>query len=376
MKEKDKIGRREFLAKTALAAVAVPAILQGGLKTGHAAGEPSGSLIKESTKKIKKICIEEHWANQSMVKWRTEWVARTGFPLTMDPKNSPNVWPRLPDFEKWRLPLMDEVGVTMQVLSTGSPGIQGFPDAASAISEAKRINDEQAEIIRKYPGRFAGFAALPTHDPKAAADELERSVKQLNFKGAMIHGHTLGEYLDLPKYWAIWERAEALGAPIYLHPTEPIKDQIKIYEGRPEFLGPAWNWGVETGTHALRIICGGVFDAFPKATLILGHMGEMLPYMTTRIDEGYVMTFKKTKLKKWPSDYIKENIVITTSGKYSPAAMLCAIKEMGADRIIFAGDYSWVSPKEAVEHLERTGISDADKEKIYHLNAERWLKLK
>ena len=140
-------------------------------------------------------------------------------------------------------------------------------------------------------------------------------------------------------------------------------------------MGPAWNWGVETGTHALRIICGGVFDAYPKATLILGHMGEMLPYMTTRIDEGYVMTFKKTKLKKWPSDYIKENIVITTSGKYSPAAMLCAVKEMGADRIIFAGDYSWVSPKEAVEHLERTGISDGDKEKIYHLNAEKFLKL-
>ena len=375
MKEEDRIGRREFLAKTALAAAAVPVILQGGLKACHAAGEPFGSPIKESTKKIRKICTEEHWANQEMVKWRTEWVARTGFPLTMDPKNSPNVWPRLPDFEKWRLPLMDEMGVTMQVLSTGSPGIQGFPDAAGAITAAKKINDEQAEIIRKYPGRFAGFAALPTHDPKAAADELERTTKQLGFKGAMIHGHTLGEYLDLPKYWVIWERAEALGVPIYLHPTEPIKDQIKIYEGRPEFLGPAWNWGVETGTHALRIICSGVFDAFPKATLILGHMGEMLPYMTTRIDEGYVMTFKKTKLKKWPSDYIKENIVITTSGKYSPAAMLCAIKEMGADRIIFAGDYSWVSPKEAVEHLERTGISDADKEKIYHLNAERLLKL-
>jgi len=324
---------------------------------------------------MKRICIEEHWANKEMLGWRAEWLKRTGFPLTMDPKTTPQVFPGLADFEKIRLPLMDESGITMQVISTGSPGIQGFPDAAAAISTAKRINDEQAEIIRKYPGRFAGFAALPTQDPKAAADELERAVKELGFKGTMIHGHTHGEYLDLQKFWVIWERAEGLGVPIYIHPCEPLLDQIKIYEGRPEFLGPAWSWGVETGTHALRIIGAGVFDAFPKTTLILGHMGEMLPYMTTRINEGYAMSFHKSNLKKLPSEYIKENIMITTSGKYSPGAMLCAVKEMGADRVLFAADYPWVSPKEAVEHLERTGISKSDKEKICHLNAERVLRL-
>ncbi|HUJ88606.1 MAG TPA: amidohydrolase family protein, partial [Syntrophorhabdales bacterium] len=235
--------------------------------------------------------------------------------------------------------------------------------------------DAQAEIIRKYPGRFAGFAALPTQDPKAAADELERAVTQLGFKGAMILGHTNGEYLDLEKFWIIWERAEGLGVPIYLHPAEPFVDQIKIYDGRPEFMGPAWSWGVETGTHALRIIGAGVFDVFPKATLILGHMGEMLPYMTVRIDEGYEMTFHKTKLKKMPSDYMKENIMITTSGKYSPGALICAVRELGADRILFAGDYPWVTPKEAVELIERVPISGADKEKIYHLNAEKLFKL-
>ena len=324
---------------------------------------------------MRRICIEEHWATKEMLGWRAEWTKRTGFPLTMDPKTTPQVPPGLPDFEKIRLPLMDASEITMQVIATGSPGIQGFPDAASAIPASKKINDEQAEIIRKHPDRLAGFACLPTQDPKAAAKELERSVKELGFKGAMIHGHTHGEYLDLEKFWVIWERAEALGVPIYLHPTEPLSDQIRIYEGRPEFMGPAWSWGVETGTHALRIIGAGVFDAFPRSILILGHMGEMLPYMTTRIDEGYAMTFHKSNLKRLPSEYIKENIMITTSGKYSPGAMLCALKEMGADRILFAADYPWVSPRQAVDHLEATGISEPDKEKICHLNAERVLRV-
>jgi 2,3-dihydroxybenzoate decarboxylase len=191
----------------------------------------------------------------------------------------------------------------------------------------------------------------------------------------MILGHTNGEYLDLEKFWIIWERAEALGVPIYLHPAEPLVDQIKIYDGRPEFMGPAWSWGVETGTHALRIIGAGVFDAFPKTTLILGHMGEMLPYMTVRIDEGYEMTFHRKELKRLPSDYIRENIMITTSGRYSPGAVLCALQELGADRILFAGDYPWVTPGEAVELIERVPMSDADREKIYHSNAERLLHL-
>ena len=270
---------------------------------------------------------------------------------------------------------MDESGITMQVIATSSPGIQGYPDAATAIDAAKRTNDAQAEIIRKYPTRFAGFAALPTQDPKAAADELERTVTQLGFKGTMIQGHTNWEYLDEQKYWVIWERAEALGVPIYLHVGEPALEGRKIYEGHSELMGPAWSWVVETATHGLRIVGAGVFDAFPKATLILGHMGEALPFLLGRFDEGYAMAFKPRKLKKLLSEYIKENIVVTTSGKYKPEALVCTISAMGADRILFAADYPWVTPKEAVEHVERAPISDSDKEKIYHLNAERWLRL-
>ena len=324
---------------------------------------------------MKRICVEEHWGNRELMELREKWTARTGFSLSTNPETLPLVPPRLPDFEQFRLPLMDASGITMQVISTGSPGIQGMADATAAVPMARKINDAQAEIIRKYPDRFAGFAALPTQDPKAAADELERTVTQLGFKGTMIQGHTNGEYLDEQKFWVLWERAEMLGVPIYLHIIEPSREARMIYDGHAELMGPIWSWGVEAATHALRIIGSGIFDAFPKATLILGHLGESLPYLLGRLDEGYAMAYKPRKLKKLFSEYIKENIVITTSGKYKPEALVCAISALGADRILFAADYPWVTPKEAVEHIERAPISDSDKEKIYHLNAERWLRL-
>jgi len=324
---------------------------------------------------MKRICVEEHWGTPEVAEIKAKWLARTGLSASVNFAETPLVGPRIGDFEKFRLPLMDESGITMQVLSSGSPGVQGIIDRETAVATAKKINDAEAEIIRKYPGRFAGFACLPTQDPKAAADELERTVTRLGFKGAMIQGHTNFEYLDEQKFWVLWERAEALGVPIYLHIMEPSHEARKIYEGHRELEGPIWSWGVEAATHALRIIGAGVFDAFPKTILILGHLGESLPYLLGRLDEGYVMAFKSRKLKRLFSQYIKENILITTSGKYQPEALVCAISAMGADRILFAADYPWVSLKEAVDLVERTPISDSDKEKIYHLNAERWLKL-
>ncbi len=375
MKKNNEMDRREFLSKASLAALTVPALLQAGSAVGHAQSGSAASASKESTKKMKKISVEEHWGNKELIDIRNQWYARTGTPPYNDPKVNPQVFPRVMDMEKWRLPLMDESGITMQILSTSSPAIQGIVDTATAIDTAKRTNDEMAEVIRKYPGRFAGLACVPTQDPKAAADELERAVKQLGYKGAMIQGHTGGEYLDEKKFWVLWERSEALGAPIFLHVTEPIREARKIYDGHPELLGPMWCWVVEAATHSLRIVGAGVFDAFPKATLILGHLGETLPYMLGRLDEGYAMTFHPVKLKKPFSEYIKDNIMVATSGKYKPEALMCAINAMGADRILFAADYPWVTPKESVELIERTPMSDADREKIYHLNAERLFKL-
>jgi 2,3-dihydroxybenzoate decarboxylase len=375
MKKRDGMDRREFLGKAALAALAVPALVKAGSTASSAQSGPASGASKEDAKKIKKVSVEEHWGNKQLVDIRNQWYVRTGTPAYNDPKVNPNVFPMVMDIEKWRIPAMDEWGIAMQILSTSSPAIQGIVDTATAVATAKKINDEMAELMRKYPGRFAGLACVPTQDPKAAADELERAVKQLGYKGTMIQGHTNGEYLDEKKFWVLWERAEALGVPIYLHVTEPSREARKIYDGHPELLGPIWSWGVEAATHTLRIVGGGVFDAFPKATLILGHLGESLPFLLGRLDEGYAMVFKPVKLKKDFSAYIKENIMVATSGKYRPEALVCTISAMGADRVLFAADYPWVSPKDSVELVERTPMSDADREKIYYRNAERVFKL-
>jgi len=324
---------------------------------------------------MRRISVEEHWGNQEISAMKSKWLARTGIPQWNNPTATAHIASRYSDFEEFRLPLMDASGIEMQVLSIGSPSIQGCEDAATAIDVARRTNDAQAETIRKYPGRFAGFASLPMQDPRAAANELERTVTQLDFKGAMIQGHTNWEYLDEQKFWVIWERVEALQVPIYLHVNEPALEGRKIYEGHSELMGPSWSWVVETATHALRIIGRGVFDVFPKAMLILGHLGETLPFLMGRLDEGYVSVLRPRELKKSFSDYIRENIIITTSGKYRPEALVCCINAVGADRILFAADYPWVTPEESVEQVERTPMSDSDREKIYHLNAERWLRL-
>ncbi len=372
---REGMGRREFLGKAMLAAAAASALLETS-KNASAQDRGQSSANGRGPSKIKKIALEEHWGNQDLNALRIEWGKRTGYPDTVDPKAIGYAFPRGLDFDKFRIPFMDEFGIALQVLSTSSPGIQGFADAAKAVAMAKKINDEQAEIIKNHPGRFAGFAALPTQDPKAAADELERSVKQLGFKGAMIQGSTNWEYLDEQKFWVIWERAAALEVPIYLHVQEPSFDSARIHLGHPELTGATWAWGVETGTHALRIINAGVFDAFPKATLILGHLGESLPYLLGRLDEGYAMAAKSgRKLQKSLSEYIRSNVLVTTSGLYRPEALLCAIAALGEDRVLYSMDYPFVQPKASIACFDNTPISDALREKVAHVNAERWLKL-
>lgn len=194
--------------------------------------------------------------------------------------------PRLVDLEEQRLPEMDAHGIALQVLSLNAPGIQAETDTNRAIVTAKQSNDYLADIMGRHPTRFAGFAALPLQDPRAAASELERAVTQFGFKGAMINGQSNGSFLDEPNFWIVWERAEGLGVPLYLHPGNAQSEQNNpYYEGYPEMLGPTWSWGVDTATtHALRLVFSGVFDAYPRVTLILGHLGEMLPYSLVRLD--------------------------------------------------------------------------------------------
>ena len=272
-----------------------------------------------------------------------------------------------------RLAHMDAHGVDLQVLSFGSPGPQAF-DADVAIAMARDANDRLHAAVKAHPTRFAGFAALPTADPRAAAEELERCVTRLGFKGAMIHGHQRGEFLDAKKYWPIWERAEKLGVPVYLHPALPHPDVVKAYfDGYEELARAPWGFAVDTSCHFLRLVFAGLFDAYPRLRIILGHLGEGLPFAMHRLNEHAWAAAQRRGLQKQPIDYLRDNLVVTTSGNWFEPSFVCTLLALGADNILFAIDWPYEANKTGMEFLRGLSISDADKEKIAHRNAERLL---
>jgi uncharacterized protein len=285
---------------------------------------------------------------------------------------------KLGDLGERRLADMDAAGIDVQVLSVNTPATQNL-DAAAAIPLARDANDRLAGAVAAHPDRFAGFATLPTADPGAAAAELERAVNVLGFKGAMIHGHTRGRFLDDPAYSPVLERAEALGVPIYLHPAFPVPAVMEAYySGLDPRVGAvlatnAWGWHAETGLHALRLIAGGVFDRFPGLRVVIGHMGENVPFSLARADER--LTPVATHLKRSVAEYFRENFYVTTSGYFTDPPLLCALMVLGADRIIFSVDYPFSDNVAARAFLERAPVSPADREKIAHGNAERLLGL-
>lgn len=287
----------------------------------------------------------------------------------------PNKLAPLYDLGEQRLASMDRHGIDMQVISLAAPGLQAETQLDAAISKAKRTNDTIAAVTQKYPSRFAGFACLPTQDPVAAADELERSVLQLGLKGALINGHTQGHYLDEERFYPLWERAEALDVPLYLHPA-PAYKPWDLLTGYPELTMAAWGWSAETGAHALRVVVGGVFDRFPKARMILGHMGEMIPLYLWRIDSRMHDKLAQRGLKqRKPSDYIKRNIVITTSGVFDDNPLLCAIKALGVASVMFSVDYPYENDAAASSWLAQLPCTQDEIEAIAHGNAERILRL-
>ncbi|WP_435173483.1 amidohydrolase family protein [Actinacidiphila sp. bgisy145] len=281
---------------------------------------------------------------------------------------------RLADFTAYRLPDMDEHGIDIQVLSLTAPGIQGLTDTRQAVADAQAANDHLAEVIAGHPDRFRGLAALPLQEPEAAVAELHRAVAGLGLSGALVNDHTAGTYLDDPRHEPVWAALEELDVPLYLHPGAPPAEPWRVLQGRPELQGPLWSWGAETGGHALRIVLGGVFDRHPRARLILGHMGEFLPFQLARLDSRYTRQEHRPLARK-PSAYFGGNILITTSGVCSPAALAGAVLAIGADAVMFAVDYPFEDTAEAVRFLEQAPVSDADRAKISHGNAERLLRL-
>jgi 2,3-dihydroxybenzoate decarboxylase len=269
---------------------------------------------------------------------------------------------------------MDANGIDIAVLSLTIPGINADIDPRTAIDNAVFANDFLARNIADNPTRFRGFAAIPLQDPQAAADELTRSVEELGFVGAMTCDHTQGHYLDAPHFEPFWAKAEQLGVPLYIHPGSLPIDDWAVLEGRPEMYA-AWSWQAEVGGHALRLLYSGLFDRHPDLTVILGHMGEFLPFQRSRLDSRRKTTVHALELDRMPSEYIGTNIVFTNSGVFDPTVLRAAVDLVGVDSVMFSIDYPYEDTDEAVREFERTDLSDVEREKIAHGNAERILKL-
>lgn len=318
--------------------------------------------------RIPKIAFEEHYTAPGFAEYSR------AFTKNMPAEPLAALVRKLTDFDTLRLAEMDAHGVRYVILSQTGPGVQAEPDVAAAIRLASGNNDFLAERIAPNRHRFGGFAHLPMQDPKAAAAELERAVRQLGFKGALVNGHTHGTYYDDPAYDVFWERLQALDVPFYLHPIDPY-GMPSAYQGHPELVGAAWGWGVETATHALRLLFGGVFDRFPGVKVILGHMGEGLPFQRWRFDSRFAAYPHGITLKRPPSAYIGSNIVITTSGVCSGATVAGAVAEMGADAVMFSIDYPYESTEAAAAFIEAAPLSDADRRLVAFENARRLFKL-
>jgi len=323
---------------------------------------------------MRTITLEEHFASPAFLdgpgRKLKERAAKIGGPAA-------RFLEQLSDLGDNRIAEMDAAGVDMQILSLTSPGVEQL-EAAEAASFARETNDFLAEAIRSHPTRFGGFAALPTADPDAAVAELERTIHDYGFKGAVINGHIQGRYLDDKFFWPIFERAEALSVPIYLHPTPPPQPVIEASYGgfspivTELFAGPGWGWHIETAIHVIRIILGGTFDRYPGLQIVIGHMGETLPFMLQRLD---MMPAAMTKISRPISSYLRENIHYTFSGfNYTPT-FLDLLLEVGVDRIMFSADHPYASMVQARAFLDRLPVSPADRERIAHGNAERLLKL-
>ena len=311
------------------------------------------------------IALEEHYYDPEVAK-------------TFDgPEGrAPEIRRRLDDLGELRLKEMDEAGIDVQVLSHGAPSTQRL-DAPTAVRLARDANDRLAKVIAARSDRFAGFAALPTPDPKAAATELDRAISELGFKGAMVHGLTNGVFFDDKRFWPIFERAQALDVPLYVHPAAPhsavvdayYKDYVKDF---PAILNAAWGFTVETATQGIRLVLSGVFDAYPDLKIILGHMGEGLPFLLWRIDHALSRPGNRRIAFR---EQFSRHFYITTSGNFSTPALLCSMMELGVDRILFSVDWPFVQNVPGTKWMSELQLSAEDKTKILSGNAKRLLKM-
>jgi 2,3-dihydroxybenzoate decarboxylase len=330
---------------------------------------------------MRRIAVEEAFLTEEIAREWAKVLARAdvepGFRMMGDTMlgQSPGarrVHEQLIDVGAGRIALMDAAGIDMQILSITAPGVQVF-EPATATSLARDSNDVLIEAIERHPARLAGLAAVAPQNPRGAAAELARVAGLPGIKGLIINSHTGGEYLDAAKYWPIFEAAEALGMPLYLHPREPSPSMIAPFLDYGLYFA-GWGFAAEAGLHAMRLIMSGVFERFPKLQIILGHMGEAIPFWLQRIDNRYLLQVKigaVTRLARLPSEYFLQNFVITTSGVCSPPALKLSLEVLGVDRILFAADYPYESVEEAVSFMDGADLSDDARARIYWRNSAR-----
>jgi uncharacterized protein len=317
------------------------------------------------------IALEEHF-------WTPAVAEAIGALRNPDAGPDSELGANLADLGERRLAAMDASGVDLQVISHTTPGVQHL-GGAIAVPLAREANDVLAAAVREHPSRFAGLATLPTSDPAAAADELSRSVEELGLLGAMVNGHTSGRFLDDPGFAVLLERFERLDVPLYLHPTEPVPAVRETYydgfaPAASWFLSAAaWGWHSETALHVLRMVLGGVFDRHRGLRVIIGHMGEMLPFMLQRVDDN--LPPRVTGLDRMPSEYVLDRVVITTSGLFSVPPLRCALDVFGIERVLFSIDWPYAPNEEGRRLLDEAPLSGADLEAFAHGNAERVLGL-
>jgi 2,3-dihydroxybenzoate decarboxylase len=322
-----------------------------------------------------KIALEEHFAITDTISDAHDARYAGWFPAWPDIKR------RLLDLQDLRLPEMDKYGIETVILSLHNPAVQGIPDAKKAAEVARKANDTVADFVAKHPGRFEGFASVPMQDPDLAIAELTRCIKDLGFRGTMVNGFSqVGSaenvvYLDDPRYEPFWARLEELGYPLYLHPRDPLLSREPILEGHPWLWGSAWAFGVETSTHALRLMASGLFDRHPRLNVILGHLGEGLPFMIWRVDHRIAETPRNIPAKRKMAEYLEDNFYLTVSGNFRTPTLVDAMMEVGTDRIMFSVDYPFERTHEACTWFDNLEISRRDKRKIGRENALALFKL-
>lgn len=290
---------------------------------------------------------------------------------------------RLLDIQDRRLRLMDEHGIEMMLLSLNAPAVQAIADPKRAEEIARRANDHLAEEVARRPERFQGLAALPLQDPDLATREAQRCVRELGFRGILVNGFSQSRdgadalYYDLKQYWPFWEAVQELDIPFYLHPRMALQSQRKIYAGHDWLLGPAWGFAQETAVHALRLMASGLFDSYPDLKIVLGHLGEGLPFSMYRIDHcnSWMRDKHDYPAQKRIVDYFNANFWLTTSGNFRTQTLIDTLLEVGADRVMFSTDWPFEDIGAAATWFDAASISEADRIKIGRTNAAKLFKL-